>query len=109
MRNDVEADLMETYTSNEPIEKYDLALDIHVKPRLSHTSYQTSDQHKFRNVDLMEKEQFFELLGRLNIEQRAIYDDIMYRIQIKPNDSIRLFLTGGADTGKTFTLQLIVQ
>ena len=109
MRNDVEADLMETYTSNEPIEKYDLALDIHVKPRLSHTSYQTSDQHKFRNVDLMEKEQFFELLGRLNIEQRAIYDDIMYRKRIKSNDSIHLFLTGGADTGKTFTLQLIVQ
>ena len=109
MWNDVEADLMETYTSNESVEKYDLALDIYVKPRVGHTLYQTSDQHKFRNVDLMEKKQFFELLGRFNIEQRAIYDDIMYRKQIKPNDSIHLFLTGGANTGKTFTLQLIVQ
>ena len=59
---------METYTSNEPIEKYDLALDIHVKPRVSHTSSQNSDQHIFRNVDLMEKEQFFKLSGHLNIE-----------------------------------------
>ena len=49
------------------------------------------------------------MLGRLNIEQRAIYDDIMYRKRIKPNDSIHLFLTDGAGTGKTFTLQLIVQ
>ena len=55
MWNDVEADSMKTYTSNEPIEKYDLALDIHLKLRVSHTSYQISDQHKFRNVDSMGK------------------------------------------------------
>ncbi len=109
MWNDVEADIMEVYTSNESIDKYDLALDIHVKPRLGNTSCQSSDLHKFRNVDLMEKEQFFELLCLLNIEQRAIYDDIMYKKRIKTNDSIHLFLTGGANTGKTFTLQLIVQ
>ena len=55
MWNDVDANLMEVYTSNEPIDKYDLALDIHVKPRLSSPSCQSSDQHKFRNVDLMKK------------------------------------------------------
>ena len=45
----------------------------------------------------------------MNIEQRAIYDDLMYRKCINSNDPIHLFLTGGAGTGKTFTLQLIVQ
>ena len=49
------------------------------------------------------------MLGCLNIKQRAIYDDIMYRKRIKTNDSIHLFLTGGAGIGKIFTLQLIVQ
>jgi len=43
MLNDVEADLMEVYTSNEPNDKYDLALDIHVKPRLSNTLCQSLD------------------------------------------------------------------
>ena len=52
---------MEVYTSNESIEKYDLAMDIQVKPRISHIPCQNSDQHKFRNVDLMEKEQFLKL------------------------------------------------
>lgn len=45
----------------------------------------------------------------MNIEQRAIYDDLMYRKRINSNDPIHLFLIGGAGTGKTFTLQLIVQ
>ena len=49
------------------------------------------------------------MLSRLNIEQRVIYDNIMYRIRIKPNDPIHFFLTGGAGTSKTFILQLIVQ
>ena len=29
---------MKVYTSNEPIDKYDFALDIHVKPCLGNTS-----------------------------------------------------------------------
>jgi hypothetical protein len=45
----------------------------------------------------------------LNIEQKAIYDDLMYRKRINSNDPIHLFLVGGARIGKTFTLQLIVQ
>jgi chromosomal replication initiation ATPase DnaA len=57
----------------------------------------------------MKDEEYFKILRLLNEEQRAIFDDIMYKKRVFANEPIYLFLTGGAGTGKTFTLQAIVQ
>jgi len=53
--NDVVADILEVYTTNETSEKYDLALEFHVKPRVTQTPCHSLDHRKFHNVDLMEK------------------------------------------------------
>ena len=95
---------MDIYTTIENIEKYDLALDIHITSRP--TTNQNYDQHKFCNIELMNEAQFLKLLSTLNVEQRAIYDVIMYWKEVHANDPIHLFLTSGARTSKTFTLQL---
>ena len=83
------------------------ALNIHNTPRP--TTNQNYDLHKFCNIELMNEAQFFILLGILNVEQRAIYDDLMYLKKIHSNDPIHLFLVDGAGTNKTFILQIIVQ
>jgi len=47
----------------------------------------------------------------LKIEQRTMcnFDDCMYKKTIHPNQPIHLFLTRGANIGKTFTLLLLIQ
>ena len=47
---------MDIYTTNENIEKYNLALDIHTTP--CPTTNQNYDQYKFCNIELMNEAQF---------------------------------------------------
>ena len=67
----MKADIMDVYTTNENLEKYNVALDIHIK---SHrTTNQNSNQYKFHNIELMNKAQFLWhlimvlLVGILNV------------------------------------------
>jgi hypothetical protein len=90
------------------IEKYDLATDIIIRPQFNNT-YKNKIQDSNCILELMKDEEYFKILRLLNEEQRAIFDDIMYKKRFFANEPIYLFLTGGAGTGKSFTLQAIVQ
>ena len=57
----------------------------------------------------MENEKYYAAIRNLNYEQREILDDIALRKKTDPSTPIHLFLTGGAGTGKTHTLLLLVQ
>ena len=54
-------------------------------------------------------QEYHSLLRKMNKEQRHIFDDVMYAKKQRPEEPIRLFITGGAGTGKTFTLMLLIQ
>jgi hypothetical protein len=58
---------------------------------------------------MMEKFEYHNLLRQLNEEQRLILDDVMHRKQLYPNIPICLFLIGGVETSKNFTLKFIIQ
>ena len=45
---------------------------------------------------MMEEFENHYLLRKLNDEQRLIFDDIMHKKRLYPNEPIYLFLTGGA-------------
>jgi hypothetical protein len=45
--------------------------------------------------------EYFKILRLLNEEQRAIFDDVMYKKIVFFNQPIYLFLTRGAGTRKT--------
>ncbi len=44
----------------------------------------------------------------MNNEQHLIFDDVMYK-KINRSEPIHLFITGGVNTSKTFTLMLLNQ
>jgi hypothetical protein len=89
------------------IEKYDLATNIIIGPHFNNT-YKNKIQDSNCILELMKDEEYFKILRLLNEEKRAIFDDIMYKKRIYANEPIYLFLTRGAGTGKTFSLQTIV-
>lgn len=89
-------------------EKYDLASDIYIKPKFTNTYKNTSEDNN-NVLELMKSSEYLGILRSLNEEQRSIYDDIMYRKRTFPNESLYLFLTGGAGSGKTYTLHAIIQ
>ncbi len=52
--------------------------------------------------------EFYSQRRKLNNE-RAIYDDYMYKKRTYPNQLIHLFFIGGTGTSKTFTFLLLIQ
>ena len=88
--------------------RYDLATDIIVRPGINNT-YKSITIDDNCILQVMKNEEYINMLQLLNEEQRAIYDDILYKKGVHFDEPIYLFLTGGAGTGKTFTLQAIVQ
>jgi len=58
---------------------------------------------------MMENFEYHSLLRQLNEEQRLILDDVMHRKRLYPNTPICLFLIGGVETSKKFTLKFIIQ
>lgn len=68
--NDVGACIIDVYTTNETIKKYDLALDIHIKLRVSQTPCQNLDHHDFYDINLMKKQYFFKWLCLLNVNKK---------------------------------------
>jgi hypothetical protein len=62
---------------------------------------------KRRRID----DEWKKKLSTLKIEQRTMcnFDDCMYKKTIHLNQPIHLFLTRGANIGKTFTLLLLIQ
>ena len=89
-------------------ERYDLATDIIIRPHINNT-YKSITIDNSCILQVMKNEEYINILRLLNEEQRAIYDDIMYKKRVHFDEPIYLFLTGGAGSGKTFTLQAIVQ
>jgi len=65
--------------------------------------------HKILIFHDVEEFEYFSLFGQLNEKQRLIFDDVMHRKQLYYDTLICLFFIGGAGTGKTFTLKLIIQ
>ena len=89
-------------------ERYDLATNIIIRSCINNT-YKSITIDNNCILQVMKNEEYISMLRLLNEEQRAIYDDIMYKKRVHFDEPIYLFLTGGARTGKTFTLQAIVQ
>ena len=84
--------------------KYDIASDI---PNIVPTKNNVLSITK--NIVLMENKKYYAAIRELNSQQRELVDDITLRKKQDPHAPIHLFLTGGAGTGKTHTLLLLVQ
>ena len=91
-------------SSNVSRERYDIGLDIAMNTRPATQNLNLSKTYIF-----MCNSEFHSKLRKLNHEQYQIFNDIMLRKRLHPSKPINLFLTGGAGTGKTFTLLLLVQ
>lgn len=85
-------------------EQYDITLDIHAKPKKTQGVLPLQKTYVFQ-----QNAYFFEQLQLMNQEQKLLYNDIMLKKRISPNTALNIFITGGAGTGKTFTLMLIIQ
>ena len=90
--------------SNSTVHKYDI---VHEIPGLD--AKKPVHLPKTKSIVLMENPEFYAGIRALNSEQRELLDDITLRKKIAPAIPIHLFLTGGAGTGKTHTLLLLVQ
>jgi hypothetical protein len=95
------------------IEHYDLQSDFVIQScNGSNQKSQFLKDEKFTKSSYsmtMEEFEYCNSLRQVNKEQRLIFDDVMHRNQLYLNTPICLFLTGGVQTGKTFTLKFIIQ
>ena len=70
----------------------------------------TPDSNDFIAQDhILSLQEYYSLPRKKNKEQRHIFDDVMYIKKQKSEEPIHLFITGGADTSKTFTSMLLIQ
>jgi hypothetical protein len=93
-------------TNIEGIEPYDLSIE-----KKEQMKARKSGNEIVPNCpdDIISDNEFASLVRQLNSEQRMILDDIIYRKRRNPSKTLFIFLTGGAGTGKTFTLLCIIQ
>ena len=73
-------------------ERYDLATNIIVRPRINNT-YKSITIDNNCILQVMKNEEYINMLQLLNEEQRAIYDDIKYKKRVHFDEPIYLFLT----------------
>jgi hypothetical protein len=62
-----------------------------------------------QNDEYIPYEQFFPQMKKLNVEQRIIVDDVVYRKNKYSSKPLHLFLTRGARIGKKFTFMCLIQ
>ena len=87
--------------------RYDLAMNIIIRLQINNT-YKSTTIDNNCILQVMKNEEYINILQLLNKEQRAFYDDIMYKKRIHFDEPIYLFFTKGAGIGKIFILQAIV-
>jgi Cdc6-like AAA superfamily ATPase len=93
-------------TNIEGIEPYDLSIE--KKEQRYRKKYGNKIAHNCPD-EIVSNNEFASLVQQLNSEQRIILDDILYKKRRNPRKSLFIFITGGASTGKTFTLLYIIQ
>jgi DNA replication protein DnaC len=93
-------------TNTEGIEPYDLSIE--KKEQRYRKKYGNKTAHNCPD-EIVSNNEFASLVQQLNSEQRIILDDILYKKRRNPRISLFIFITGGAGTGKTFTLLCIIQ
>ena len=73
-------------------ERYDLATDIIIRPCINNT-YKSITIDNNCILQVMKNEEYINMLRLLNEEQRAIYDDIMYKKRVHFDEPIYLFIS----------------
>ena len=81
---------------------YDLGADIGIASHIPN-----DDIERIQNR-LPEKD-YLELLSRMNEKQRQIFTHIVHSITIKPQEQLRIFITGGAGVGKSVVIRVLYQ
>ena len=81
---------------------YDLGGDIGVTAHIAN-----DDIEMVQNV--LQENEYFELLSKLNSKQRQIFTHIMQSVIFEPHKKIRLFITGGAGVGKSLVINALYQ
>ena len=81
---------------------YDLGADIGL------TTHIPNDEIEMIQNRLPEKD-YFKLLSRLNCKQRQIFTHIVHSLTCKPQEQLRVFITGGAGVGKSVIIRTLYQ
>ena len=90
----------EETTAEKEIEDFEKTLKAEAKRVLS--NYNSGS-------DLMEEEDYLEMINKLNDQQRAIFDDFVERINCdREENSFYLYVGGNAGTGKSFVLKAMI-
>ena len=73
--------------------------------------YHDPDEVNFHSlqVNLLSEHELAQQIGKLTPDQLIIFSEIRLHFQLKCTTALRMFLTGGAGTGKSFLVRTIVE
>jgi len=90
------------------IETYNINIEYVITPHIGYISTIFDSNNVDAQDQNLPTHEFHSLLQKKNIDQFFIFDYVMFRKKQNPNEPLHLFITGGAGTGKTFMLMLLI-
>ncbi len=88
------------------IETYNINIEYVITPHIGISTIFDSNNVDAQHQNLPTHE--FHSLFQMNIEQRFIFDYVMFKKKQNPNEPLHLFITGGAGICKIFMLMLLI-